>query len=114
MINILDFEVMLSNFEGRDRVSLREFISCAGSGVEEIAYREGAGNSEVPDNNQLEILRQQAAEIEPLKDGYSECIDDLQDWGAYAGDYFILKHDLQGTVDRHKGICSHKMGGVKQ
>lgn len=47
MTDILDFEVLLSNFEGRDRVSLREFIGYASMGVEEDAYREGVRDAEV-------------------------------------------------------------------
>ena len=46
MPDILDFEVMLSNFEGRDKVSLREFIRYASMGVEENAFREGVRDAE--------------------------------------------------------------------
>lgn len=41
MTDILDVEVMLSNFEGRDKVSLREFIGYASMIVEETAYIAG-------------------------------------------------------------------------
>lgn len=41
MTDILDVEVMLSNFEGRTKVSLREFIGYASMILEETAFREG-------------------------------------------------------------------------
>lgn len=43
--NILDIEVELSNFEGRDRVSLREFLGYANMVVAEGNYREGVADA---------------------------------------------------------------------
>ena len=47
MTDILDVQVMLSNFEGRDRVSLKEFIGYASMIVEEDAFNEGIHDAEV-------------------------------------------------------------------
>ena len=54
--NILDVEVMLSNFDGRDRVSVSEFLGYASMSIEEAAFREGVEHvaetppSETPDD----------------------------------------------------------------
>ena len=37
-----------------------------------------------------------------LQKGYAECIDDLQDWGGYASDYFAQKYDFDSTIAAHK------------
>jgi len=41
MEDILDVEILLSNFEGRDRVSLREFIGYAAMAIQEDAFNKG-------------------------------------------------------------------------
>jgi len=43
-------------------------------------------------------------QVKDLRKGYAECIEDLADWGKYAGDYMMMKHDLDGDIKRHKKI----------
>lgn len=40
--------------------------------------------------------------LEQLFDGYNECSQDVQSWGAYADDYFQKKWDLEGCINTHK------------
>ena len=51
-------------------------------------------------------LEQQAKEIEALRKGYTECIEDMADWAAYAGDYFRQKNDIDGDMKRHQANLS--------
>ena len=48
------------------------------------------------------IDRLKAKEIEVLRKGYTECIEDMADWAAYAGDYFREKHDIYSDMKRHQ------------
>ena len=50
MTDILDVEILLSNFEGRDRVSLREFIGYASMAIHEEAFNEGQQSERVSQN----------------------------------------------------------------
>lgn len=43
-----------------------------------------------------------ADEIERLRAGYAEAIQDLEDWAAYADDYYKEKWDLAGDLERHR------------
>lgn len=42
------------------------------------------------------------AEVEKLREGYREAIDDIDSWGAYASNYFQQKHDLEGCIKMHE------------
>jgi hypothetical protein len=37
-----------------------------------------------------------------LREGYAECVIDLQDWATYAPEYFKEKHGLDECVAEHK------------
>ena len=41
-------------------------------------------------------------EIDMLRKGYAECLEDMVDWASYAGDYFREKHDLAGDIVKHQ------------
>lgn len=51
-------------------------------------------------------LAQKAAELQARVDaldaGYTEAIEDISEWAAYASEYFQNKHDLEGCISRHK------------
>jgi hypothetical protein len=49
------------------------------------------------DSAEIERLR---AENDALKGHLSEAIDEIENWGLYASEYFQQKHGLQETVDR--------------
>ncbi len=57
--DILDIEVLLSNFEGRDRVSLREFTGYASMIMAEQDYRKGT-ELVVQGSSQQEVLPSEA------------------------------------------------------
>jgi hypothetical protein len=42
------------------------------------------------------------AENAKLREGYAECVIDLQDWATYAPEYFKEKHGLDECVAEHK------------
>ena len=42
------------------------------------------------------------AEVEALREGYAEAISDIEDWAAYAPEYFQEKHDLDGCIAGHR------------
>ena len=42
------------------------------------------------------------AEIRRLRAGYAECIEDMIDWAAYAGDYFGERWGLDADVKKHR------------
>ena len=46
------------------------------------------------------------AQLAELREAYAEAIEQIEDWGGYAADYFQEKHDLAGTVARHKAILN--------
>lgn len=50
----------------------------------------------IPSDLQGRILR--------LERGYKECLEDLQHWASYAGDYFQEKWDLAGDIAKHQSI----------
>ena len=54
---------------------------------------------------ELETLRERVLELET---GYKEAIEDIEDWGQYASDYFQNKHDLDGTVRAHWRILKQE------
>ena len=48
------------------------------------------------------------AERDALRAGYTECLEDLQDWAAYASAYFQTKHDLAGDIARHTAALAQE------
>lgn len=51
------------------------------------------------------------ARIAELEAGYAEAVQDITDWGIYASGYFQEKHNLAGTVARHRAILDAARGG---
>ena len=50
----------------------------------------------------------QQARIEALKEALLEAAEEIDDWGQYAGEYFMKKHDLAGTVKRFKDLAEQE------
>ena len=48
------------------------------------------------------------ARIEVLKEALLEAAGEINDWGQYAGEYFMKKHDLAGTVKRFKDLAEQE------
>ena len=42
------------------------------------------------------------AEVERLRTLLDSAADDIQDWGSYASEYFRIKHDLAGCVEKYR------------
>lgn len=49
--------------------------------------------------------------VAKLEVALSEAITLIQDWGAYADDYFQEKHDLAGDVARLRAVLTQEEGG---
>ena len=43
-----------------------------------------------------------ADEIERLREKYEEAIDDIEEWGAYAPEYFQEKWKLKECIEQHR------------
>ena len=41
-------------------------------------------------------------EIERLREKYEEAIDDIEEWGAYAPEYFQEKWKLKECIEQHR------------
>jgi len=41
-------------------------------------------------------------EIERLREKYEEAIDDIEEWGAYASEYFQEKWKLKECIEQHR------------
>jgi hypothetical protein len=46
------------------------------------------------------------ADRDRLRAALGEAIDDIDDWASYASDYFRDKHDLAGTLAKHRAALS--------
>jgi hypothetical protein len=51
---------------------------------------------------QVDAIVALQARLEAVKTGYAEAIEDIEDWGVYASEYFQEKHDLAGTLAAHR------------
>ena len=51
------------------------------------------------------ILEQQAR-IEQLESALSNAADDIQDWGAYASEYFQQRWGLDADVEKYKALAT--------
>ena len=47
-----------------------------------------------------------ADEIERLRAKYEEAIIDIEEWGAYASEYFQKKWDLKGCIEQHRAALN--------
>lgn len=45
--------------------------------------------------------------IAELVEALSEATDEIESWGAYAGEYFQEKHDLKGVIKQFRDIYSN-------
>ena len=68
----------------------------------ENGWKAHAANLSLAEEN--DALR---AELTNAKKELEEAADDIEAWGAYAGDYFKDKHDLEGDVRRVKDAAAH-------
>jgi len=55
----------------------------------------------------LDENEQLRAEVDRLRDGYAEAIGNIEEWAAYADEYFQEKWDLQGCLAKHKAALQH-------
>jgi len=50
----------------------------------------------------LGLQNEAADEIERLREKYEEAIDDIEEWGAYASEYFQEKWKLKECIEQHR------------
>ena len=50
----------------------------------------------------LGLQNEAADEIERLREKYQEAIDDIEEWGAYASEYFQEKWKLKECIEQHR------------
>ena len=50
----------------------------------------------------LGLQNEAADEIERLREKYEEAIDDIEEWGAYASEYFQEKWELKECIEQHR------------
>lgn len=48
------------------------------------------------------LSEEAADEIERLRRKYEEAINDIEEWGAYASDYFQEKWGLKECIEQHR------------
>ena len=56
-----------------------------------------------------EILRDTQNALRDLlivREAFAEAIEDIEDWAGYASDYFRDKHDLAGTLAKHRALLA--------
>ena len=58
--------------------------------------------------NQDAVIANQQARIEVLKEALLEAAEEIDGWGQYAGEYFMKKHDLAGTVKRLEDLAEQE------
>lgn len=58
-------------------------------------------------------LDEERALNEELIAALREAADDIESWGAYAGEYFQEKHDLKGSVNRARTALARATGEGK-
>lgn len=53
-------------------------------------------------------IEAQADEIERLRGAYAKAIDDIEEWGAYADEYFQKKWGLKDCIEAHREALAPK------
>ena len=53
-----------------------------------------------------DYVQRLADENARLRAGYSEAIEEIELWAAYASQYFQEKHNLAGVLARHREILN--------
>lgn len=56
-------------------------------------------------------VRSAEEEVARLRSALLEAAEDVQDWGAYASDYFQEKWDLDGDVAKYRALGNGSSGG---
>lgn len=93
----------LDDMEARDlRIAAACEIEAQGRRIEYLEAQVEACSS----RNSSDVDR-----IQDLETALAEAITLIQDWGAYADDYFQEKHDLAGDVARLRAVLTQEEGG---
>lgn len=70
--------------------------------IKEAAYNKLMNSLEEQHKRIAELERTNAQLLEALK----EAVEDIEAWAGYASDYFQEKHDLQGTLEKHRATIA--------
>ena len=76
-----------------------ERMRLAACGTAALGYYDGCAD-EYRSASLDDVLRLRA-EVERLRTLLDSAADDIQDWGSYASEYFRIKHDLAGCVEKY-------------
>jgi len=59
-------------------------------------------------NGKDQLSRDAKSAIERLQEKYEEAIDDIEEWGAYASEYFQEKWKLKECIEQHRAALKEK------
>jgi Lar family restriction alleviation protein len=82
--------------------AVKKWNTRVGSCEEVPTERNSATSSDAPNRDMPLFTRKCDERIKELEKGYAEAIQDIEDWAAYAGEYFQDRHDLVGCLADHK------------
>ena len=65
-------------------------------------WKDGKWYSKFHRDAWIKAVKPYADEIERLREKYEEAIDDIEEWGAYAPEYFQEKWKLKECIEQHR------------
>ena len=65
-------------------------------------WKDGKWYSKFHRDAWIKAVKPYADEIERLREKYEEAIDDIEEWGAYASEYFQEKWKLKECIEQHR------------
>jgi len=65
-------------------------------------WKDGKWYSKFHRDAWIKAVKPYADEIERLREKYEEAIDDIEEWGAYAPEYFQEKWELKECIEQHR------------
>jgi len=65
-------------------------------------WKDGKWYSKFHRDAWIKAVKPYADEIERLREKYKEAIDDIEEWGAYASEYFQEKWKLKECIEQHR------------
>ena len=65
-------------------------------------WKDGKWYSKFHRDAWIKAVKPYADDIERLREKYEEAIDDIEEWGAYASEYFQEKWKLKECIEQHR------------
>ena len=57
-------------------------------------------------DDRVRVIEMQLADKDELVEAYELAINDIEDWAAYAGDFFRDKHDIRACLLNHRELLA--------